>query len=108
VSQGLAIDAKVKEAKEALDLYVREIVEWHFDPETGSPFWLEFAGKLDFNPRNDIKVFEDLRRFPPFEDEWLRGGAGSPLGAQGLRRSSHLCFRNRRHHWDPEKSDRHR
>jgi phenylacetate-coenzyme A ligase PaaK-like adenylate-forming protein len=74
VSQGLAIDAKVKEAKEALDLHVREIVEWHFDPETGSPFWLEFAGKLNFNPRNDIKVFEDLRRFPPFEDEWLRGG----------------------------------
>ena len=74
MSQELVIDAKVKEAKEALDLHVREIVEWHFDPETGSPFWLEFAGKLGFNPRNDIKVFEDLRRFPRFEDEWLRGG----------------------------------
>ena len=74
MSQGLAIDARAREAKHALDLHVREIVEWHFNPETGSPFWLEFAGKLEFDPRSDIEVFEDLRRFPPFEDEWLRGG----------------------------------
>ena len=74
MNQGLAIDARVREAKQALDLHVREIVEWHFNPETGSPFWLEFAGKLEFDPRRDIEVFEDLRRFPPFEDEWLRGG----------------------------------
>jgi hypothetical protein len=49
-------------------------MQWHFDPATGSPFWVEFAKKLDFDPRRDIKTFADLRRFPPFEDEWLRGG----------------------------------
>ena len=31
--------------RETLDAWVREIVDWHFDPATGSPFWLEFARK---------------------------------------------------------------
>lgn len=25
--------------QEALDAHVREIIEWHFNPETGCPFW---------------------------------------------------------------------
>ena len=68
------IEEKSASAKQALDAHVREIVEWHFDPETGTPFWLDFQEKLDFDPRGDIQAFEDLRRFPLFEDEWLRGG----------------------------------
>jgi hypothetical protein len=66
--------AKVLEAKAQLDAHVREIIEWHFSPETGCPFWLEFASKLAWNPRKEISCFGDLRRFPPFQDEWLRGG----------------------------------
>jgi phenylacetate-coenzyme A ligase PaaK-like adenylate-forming protein len=66
--------ARVREAKEQLDAHVREIVQWHFSPETGCPFWLDFARRLDWDPRREIHCFEDLRRFPPFEDEWLRGG----------------------------------
>jgi phenylacetate-coenzyme A ligase PaaK-like adenylate-forming protein len=66
--------ARAREAKEQLDAHVREIVEWHFSPETGCPFWLDFARRLDWDPRREIHCFEDLRRFPPFEDEWLRGG----------------------------------
>lgn len=71
-----ATDLSVKEktAKERLDAHVREIVEWHFNPETGCPFWLDFAAKLDWDPRREINSFEDLRKFPPFQDEWLRGG----------------------------------
>jgi phenylacetate-coenzyme A ligase PaaK-like adenylate-forming protein len=61
-------------ARETLDAQVRAIVGWHFDPETGTPFWLEFAKKLDFDPRREIRGFADLRKFPPFEDDWLRGG----------------------------------
>jgi hypothetical protein len=49
-------------------------VEWHFNPDTGCPFWLEYAGKLKWEPRKEIRCFEDLKKFPPFEDEWLRGG----------------------------------
>lgn len=68
------LQAKVETARRDLDEHTREIVNWHFDPETGCPFWLEYAKKLDFDPRKDIQGFEDLNRFPPFEDEWLRGG----------------------------------
>jgi phenylacetate-coenzyme A ligase PaaK-like adenylate-forming protein len=53
---------------------VREIVEWHFNPETGCLFWVDFASKLGWDPRREINSFEDLRKFPPFQDEWLRGG----------------------------------
>lgn len=68
------LDDKIQQAREKLDEHVREIVRWHFSEETGAPFWLDFAQKLDFDPRKDLTTFEDLRRFPPFEDEWLRGG----------------------------------
>lgn len=64
----------VEQAKADLDARVREILQWHFDPATGCPFWIERAKTLDFDPRTDVHCFEDLRKFPPFEDEWLRGG----------------------------------
>ena len=37
---------KIKQAREKLDAHVREIVDWHFNPETGTPFWLEQAKTL--------------------------------------------------------------
>jgi phenylacetate-coenzyme A ligase PaaK-like adenylate-forming protein len=61
-------------AKEKLDAHTRETVEWHFNPETGCPFWLEKAKTFGFDPRKAVKCFEDLKKFPLFEDEWLRGG----------------------------------
>src|SRR5436309_10708018 len=61
-------------ARDALDSWVREVVEWHFNPETGCPFWLEFARKAGWDPRREVTSFVDLRRFGSFEDEWLRGG----------------------------------
>ncbi len=57
-----------------LDAHVREIVRWHFSPDTGTPFWLDFASRLDWDPRTDIQTYADLDRFGFFEDEWLRGG----------------------------------
>ena len=71
-----ATDLSIREqaAKAQLDAQVREIVEWHFNPETGCPFWLDFATRLGWDPRREIASFEDLRMFPPFQDEWLRGG----------------------------------
>jgi len=68
------LSLRVHEAKAQLDAHVQEMVEWHFNPQTGCPFWLEFATKLDWDPRLEIRRFEDLRKFPPFQDEWLRGG----------------------------------
>jgi hypothetical protein len=59
---------------DALDAHVREIVHWHFSPDTGTPFWLDYAKRLDWDPRTDIQTYADLDRFGFFEDEWLRGG----------------------------------
>ena len=61
-------------SKEKLDAHVREIVQWHFNPETGTPFWLEYAKNLDWDPRKEIATYEDLDKFGFFQDEWLRGG----------------------------------
>ena len=69
-----ASPAQVADARSALDAWVREMVDWHFDPATGAPFWIEYAQKLGFDPRREIAGFADLRRLGPFEDEWLRGG----------------------------------
>jgi hypothetical protein len=69
-----ALRPAVADAKERLDEHVREIVRWHFDPATGCPFWLDFARRLDFDPRKAIGGYGDLKRLGHFEDEWLRGG----------------------------------
>jgi hypothetical protein len=65
---------RVAEARVRLDAHTREIVAWHFDPKTGCPFWLEYAGKLGWDPRKEVQGYDDLDKFPFFEDEWLRGG----------------------------------
>jgi phenylacetate-coenzyme A ligase PaaK-like adenylate-forming protein len=56
-----------------LDTHVREIIRWHFSPETGCPFWLEWAREAGWDPREKVKSFADLvALFPHFQDEWLR------------------------------------
>ncbi|MCS6777116.1 MAG: hypothetical protein RMJ43_13190 [Chloroherpetonaceae bacterium] len=62
----------VRAAQEQLDAHVREIIAWHFSPETGCPFWLEWAAKAGWDPREEIHSYADLTRFPHFQDEWLR------------------------------------
>src|SRR3712207_9156092 len=68
------LQAKARVSRESLDAWVREVIEWHFDPATGCPFWLDFAKKLDWDPRREIQGYDDLARFGFFQDEWLRGG----------------------------------
>ena len=62
----------VKAAQEQLDAHVREIVRWHFSPDTGAPFWLDWASKAGWDPIRKIHSFADLLQFPHFQDEWLR------------------------------------
>src|SRR3984957_19702176 len=57
-----------------LDAWTREVVAWHFDPATGTPFWLERAKTLGFDPRQEVQTYDDLDRFGLFQDDWLRGG----------------------------------
>ncbi len=68
------LESRMKNSRDALDSWVREIVEWHFNPETGCPFWLDYAKRLDWDPRREARGYDDLDRFGGFQDEWLRGG----------------------------------
>jgi len=69
-----AVEQKVKVARERLDAHVRDIIAWHFSPETGCPFWLNWARKAGLDPRKDVHSFADLKKLGHFEDDWLRGG----------------------------------
>lgn len=59
-------------AAAALDAHTREMVRWHFSPETGCPYWLETAATLGFDPLKEVTCFADIARFPHFDDEVLR------------------------------------
>jgi phenylacetate-coenzyme A ligase PaaK-like adenylate-forming protein len=66
--------ATLAKSRIELNAWVREMMEWHFNPETGCQFWIDWAAKAGWDPRREISSFEDLRKFGLFEDEWLRGG----------------------------------
>ena len=72
--QSSEIQNKVDAAGATLDAWVREVVDWHFDPSTGCPFWLEWAQNAGWDPRKEVQCLSDLQKFGHFEDEWLRGG----------------------------------
>jgi phenylacetate-coenzyme A ligase PaaK-like adenylate-forming protein len=64
----------VSAAKERLDQHTVEIVQRHFHESTGCPFWLGKKAELNFDPLTEVKCYDDLKKFPLFEDDWLRGG----------------------------------
>jgi phenylacetate-coenzyme A ligase PaaK-like adenylate-forming protein len=49
--------------------FIQAAMDWHFGEETGSPYWLERAKSLDFDPRTDVKSFDDLTLFPNVTNE---------------------------------------
>ena len=75
---------QVQAARHALDAWVREVVDWHFDPASGAPFWLDYAAKLGWDPRKEIQTYADLQRLGEFQDEWLRGGPVQRWVPKGL------------------------
>lgn len=66
-----ATQEAVQKAKEKLDAHFLEMVKWHFSPETGAPYWLEWAEKAGWNPIKELKSFDDVVRFPHFDDSTL-------------------------------------
>jgi phenylacetate-coenzyme A ligase PaaK-like adenylate-forming protein len=78
------LEQKVQAARDRLDAHVRETIAWHFDPDTGCPFWLEFAAKAGFDPLSEVQDFDDLAKFGPFDDEWMRGGPVQRWVPKGL------------------------
>ncbi len=84
-NQALPSDATVAKARAALDAHTVETVAWHFHESTGCPFWLEKAAELKFDPVKEIRCFDDLKKFEPFQDEWLRGGPVRRWVPKGLK-----------------------
>ncbi|MFJ9034021.1 phenazine antibiotic biosynthesis protein [Streptomyces sp. NPDC102274] len=64
------------------DEFVRAAMQWHFDPATGSRYWLNRAEQLDFDPRQDVRGVADLVLFPDMTDE-LRDVPVADLIPQG-------------------------
>lgn len=56
---------------EDVDQWTRRTLRRHFDPVTGSPYWLNRAAAMPFDPR-DISRYEELSAFGPFPLEDLR------------------------------------
>jgi phenylacetate-coenzyme A ligase PaaK-like adenylate-forming protein len=56
-----------------LDAHTRQIIQWHFSPDTGCPFWLEHAAKHKLDPIRDVQKFDDITKvFDHFHDDVLR------------------------------------
>jgi len=79
-----ALSQSMSKAKDALNQHAVETVQWHFHDSTGSPFWLEKKRELKFDPLKEVKAFDDLKKFPVFEDDWLRGGPVNRWIPKGL------------------------
>ncbi|MEO7134470.1 MAG: hypothetical protein ABI024_09625 [Vicinamibacterales bacterium] len=65
---------ETEKSRATLDAWVRELMQWHFSPDTGCPFWLQWAEKTGWDPRKEVHSYGDLDQFGLFQDEWLRGG----------------------------------
>jgi phenylacetate-coenzyme A ligase PaaK-like adenylate-forming protein len=68
------VESAAKAAREQLDAHAVKTVQRHFHESTGCPFWLEKKKELNFDPLTEVKCFDDIKKFPLFEDDWLRGG----------------------------------
>lgn len=67
-----ASDAAVDQARSQRDQHVREMMAWHFSPDTGCPYWLDWAEQAGWNPADEITGYDDLLRFPNFDGDLLR------------------------------------
>ena len=73
-----------EEAKENLDNQLHEILNWHFSEDTGSPFWLDWKKTSGWDPREEIKSFDDIHKFDHFQDEWLRDEKNERFVPKGM------------------------
>ncbi|WP_369174874.1 phenazine antibiotic biosynthesis protein [Streptomyces sp. R28] len=77
-------------AREQADAHVRAMMRWHFDPATGSRYWLERRERLGFDPVEDVRCVDDLLKFPNLVDE-LRDVPVEDLIPRGLEAAEKAC-----------------
>jgi phenylacetate-coenzyme A ligase PaaK-like adenylate-forming protein len=66
------MSSEISDAQAALDAHTRAMIQWHFSPETGCPYWLARSVDLGWDPRKEVTCFADLLKFDHFDDEVLR------------------------------------
>ena len=54
------------------DEWLSHVLDIHFHPVEGSPYWLERQKSLGFDVRKEVRVIEDLPRVGPMPEEDLR------------------------------------
>jgi phenylacetate-coenzyme A ligase PaaK-like adenylate-forming protein len=59
---------------ENLDAWVRHIIDIHFHPTSGSPFWIARAKELGIDPRKEIRCYQDISLLGFFPIDALRKG----------------------------------
>lgn len=55
-----------------IDKWIRHVLSIHFDPESGSQYWLQREKVLGIDARKDITSLKDLHKLGPMEEEDLR------------------------------------
>jgi thienamycin biosynthesis protein ThnN len=50
---------------------VRQLVDRHFHPEHGSPYWISVAARLEIDARRELRTREDLSRLGRFDERAL-------------------------------------
>jgi len=63
---------KIAASQAALDAHLKEMIKWHFSPETGTPIWLNWAKEKEFDAVKEIETVDDLLKFDHFDENWLR------------------------------------
>lgn len=59
-----------------METYLQSVMELHFHPDHGTPYWLDRESELDFDPREDIRSVADLAKFPSADEDALRSPPG--------------------------------
>ncbi|MEU2711957.1 phenazine antibiotic biosynthesis protein [Streptomyces sp. NPDC007205] len=77
-------------AREQADAHIRAMMRWHFDPDTGSRFWLERRSRLGLDPVEDVRCVDDLLKFPNLVDEF-RDVPVEDLIPRGLDATEKVC-----------------
>ena len=57
--------------------WLASVIETHFDPKNGTPYWLKQKEKLKFDPKKDITSIDDLVHLPIADQAALRA---QPIG----------------------------
>ncbi|MFF3242733.1 hypothetical protein ACFYWY_03120 [Streptomyces sp. NPDC002870] len=76
---------RVPELAMDIDTWTRRMMRWHFEPETGSPFWVTRRPSLGFDPLKDIDGFAALELFGLFDKAELRAARARDLRPRGYQ-----------------------